>query len=61
MLFVILGALAVIFGFVGIIFAIGGEKDSLKKFVGTDNRGLAAVIGIALMVIGSAMTFFFLR
>jgi hypothetical protein len=60
MLFVVLGAVAVIFGFMGIIFAITGVKDNLKKYVGTENRGLAAVLGIVGVVVGSAIILFFL-
>lgn len=60
MLFILLGALAVIFGFMGIVFAISGEKDKLRKFVGTESRGLAAVLGVIGVVIGFVIILFFL-
>ena len=55
MLFVLLGAAAVIFGVMGVAFAVTGEKDNLKKYVGTQNRGLAVVLGIVSVAIGLAL------
>ncbi len=55
MIFLFLGGAAAIFGCMGVSFAIAGDKENLKKYVGTENRGMAAVLGFVGIGIGAAL------
>ena len=53
MLFLVLGVLAVLLGLMGIVFSISGDQENLKKYVGTQNRRLAALLGSVGVAVGS--------
>lgn len=53
--FIAAGVAAVTLGLIGIDYASKGDPDNLKRYVGTENRGVAAALSFLSLIVGLAI------